>query len=168
MSLRGRALLYGYPALELMTLWLLMQWIGWGWAVLVFLGGIPFGLALMGSAGRAAVEEQRIAWASGMPPTQMLSHAARFACGLLLAIPGVWTDLAALAVLVPAAQRFLLRQLQRAGAAAAWTANGRITVIRSEVRRDGGGMEGPPQAPADQRGGAWSAGAIEGPAASAE
>lgn len=178
MSLRRRALLFGYPALELLTLWLLGQWLGWEWALLAFLGGVPIGLALMASAGRAAVDDARRAAASGLPAGRTMAHGVRFACGLLLAIPGVWSDLVALMVLIPAAQRYLLKRYERALGGSSWW-GARVTVIRGDVMQGSAGpvkdrkaetgravadVSRPVQAPADQRGGAWSAGAIDGPA----
>lgn len=105
MSLRRRLLFFGYPALELLTAWGLASWLGWAWAVVIILGGLPVGLVLMRRAGRSAFADLRQATMDGEVPNLGPRHGWLFLSGLLLAIPGVWTDLLAVGVLVPAVRR---------------------------------------------------------------
>jgi UPF0716 protein FxsA len=111
MGLRGRLLVFGYPALEILTAWGLASVIGWGWTIVVLLAGLPVGALLMRSASRGAVGEFQTAARTGATPRATARYASRFAAGLLLAIPGVWSDLAAVLVLVPGSGRWMLRKL---------------------------------------------------------
>jgi UPF0716 protein FxsA len=111
MGLRGRLLVFGYPALEILTAWGLASVIGWGWTIVVLLAGLPVGALLMRSASKGAVGEFQAAARTGTAPRATGRYAARFAAGTLLAIPGVWSDVAAILVLVPASGRWMLRKL---------------------------------------------------------
>lgn len=110
MGLRWRLLVFGYPALEILTAWGLASVIGWGWTLVALLAGLPVGLVLMRSAGRSAISELQAAAESGMSPTGTGRHGVRFAAGLLLAVPGIWSDLAAILVLTPPSRRWLLQR----------------------------------------------------------
>lgn len=111
MSFRGRLLVFGYPALEILTAWGLAALIGWGWTVLLLLAGIPIGALMMRSASRSAMAELRTRAQTGIPAQGAGRFAVRFAAGLLLAVPGLWSDLLALLVLIPSTGRWLLRRL---------------------------------------------------------
>lgn len=106
MTLRWRLLVFGYPLLELVTLYLVAQWIGWGWALLLILAGFPVGFAVMRSAGESAA--RALQRADGGAPDA--GHAFTFLAGLLIAIPGFWTDLAGILLLVPPVRRLLQRR----------------------------------------------------------
>jgi UPF0716 protein FxsA len=105
MSLRRRLLTFGYPALELLTAWGLALWLGWGWALLIIVGGLPVGVVLIKRAGRSAFGELQRVSSEGGVPNLGARHGWVLLSGLLLAIPGVWTDVLAVAVLVPAIRR---------------------------------------------------------------
>lgn len=110
MGLRWRLLVFGYPALEILTAWGLASGIGWGWTLAILLAGLPVGLLLMRGAGRSAMAELQAAAASGTNPASIGRHGGRLAAGFLLAVPGVWSDLAAVAVLIPGSRRWMLQR----------------------------------------------------------
>lgn len=87
---RTKFVVLGYPIVELIALWLVAQWIGWGSAIILLLLGIPVGFIIMGKASR-----KRPVW---------------FLAGLLVAIPGFVTDLIGLVLLLPPIQRSLERR----------------------------------------------------------
>jgi UPF0716 family protein affecting phage T7 exclusion len=87
---RTKLIALGYPIVELIALWLMAQWIGWGSAIIVILLGIPVGFIIMGKASR-----KRPVW---------------FLAGLLVAIPGFVTDVFGLVLLLPPIQRALERR----------------------------------------------------------
>jgi UPF0716 protein FxsA len=87
---RTKFIALGYPIVELIALWLVAQWIGWGSAIILLLLGIPVGFIIMGKASR-----KRPVW---------------FLAGLLVAIPGFVTDLIGVVLLLPPIQRSLERR----------------------------------------------------------
>ena len=87
---RTKLIAFGYPIVELIALWLVAQWIGWGSAIILLLLGIPVGFIIMGKASR-----RRPVW---------------FLAGLLVAIPGFVTDVIGLVLLLPPIQRSLERR----------------------------------------------------------
>ena len=112
MSLRRRLVVFGYPALELVTLLLVAQWIGLGRLLLVLLLGVLIGLAIMQSAGRNAFAIMRAAATSGASPEgSVRRHGMRFAAGALMAIPGIWCKLAGLVLVLPPMQPVVARRL---------------------------------------------------------
>jgi hypothetical protein len=84
-SFRRRLVVFGYPLLELITIYLVAQWIGWGWTFLLILLGIPVGFALMRNAGDAAVQDVVKASQSGAQ-VDASRHTLPFVGGLLIAI----------------------------------------------------------------------------------
>ena len=111
-SLRGRLLLFGYPLLEDATLYLVAQWIGWGWTLLAVLISIPVGFAIMRNAGDGAMADM-VASAETGQPIDSGRHGMMFVGGLLVAIPGFWSDLIGLLLVIPWTQR-LFRAKARA------------------------------------------------------
>jgi len=97
-SLRRRLLIFGYPLLEIVTFFALVTWFGWGWALLIYFIGIPIGWLVFRNGGRAALRSAR----AGTTPTR----AATFGmlAGVLMMIPGFWTDVAGLLCLLPFVQ----------------------------------------------------------------
>lgn len=108
-SFRSRLLLYGFPLLELITMYVVAQFIGWGWTFLLLLVGIPVGFAVMRNAGDAAMRDLAQAASTGQP-VDPSRHTLPFIGGLLIAIPGFWTDLVGALLLVPPVQRLLHRR----------------------------------------------------------
>ena len=93
-----RLLLFGYPLLEIVTFFAFVTWLGWGWALLISFIGIPIGWMVFRNAGRQALQAAKRSSAPSRATTfQMLS-------GVLLMIPGFWTDVAALVLFMPPLQ----------------------------------------------------------------
>ena len=117
MTFRTRLLVFGYPLLEIATAYLVAVAIGWGWMLLLLLIGFPIGFAVMRNAA-----------ASANPLT--------FLAGVLIAVPGFWTDAAGLFMLLPFAQRAIR---SRAGS---WV-DSRVTMVRMPGVRYPDGHVGP-------------------------
>jgi UPF0716 protein FxsA len=145
MGFRARLLVFGYPLTEILVLWAVASIIGWGWALLGILAGIPIGVALMRNAGASAAglmqanaqgDEQRAAvYASSMT--------GQFIAGVLIAIPGYLTDLIGLAVLLPGVRNAIGRRVMRRYRSSPWMSrmpgSGPIiqgTVIVEDLRYD--------------------------------
>jgi len=96
-----KALLVVYPVVELITIVLVARWIGWGWTLLLLVIGIPIGLGIMRNAGGAAMADLRQAASSGIPPSDQGRHATTMLAGTLIAVPGFWTDVLGLLLVVP-------------------------------------------------------------------
>lgn len=111
-TLRGRLLLFGYPLLELVTIYVVGQWIGWGWTILLLLLGFPAGFALMRNAGDRAMREA-VAAQQGSRDYDPAPAALAFVGGLLVAVPGFWSDLVGLLLVIPWTQRLFRRRAQR-------------------------------------------------------
>ncbi len=103
-SFRTRLVVFGYPLLEVVTAYAVAQWIGWGWMLLLVVAGFPIGFALMRNAGDAAMRDMVASANSGIP-IDSSRHALAFVGGLLVAIPGFWTDLVGLLLVLPLTQR---------------------------------------------------------------
>lgn len=135
MTFRGRLLLFGYPALEVATAYAVAMWIGWGWMLLLVIAGFPIGFAIMRRAGDAAMSDlQRAAESGGEPDSGR--HALAFVGGLLIAIPGFWSDLLGLLLVLPPTQR-LFRSRSRT-----WIESRFTTVRMPGVHYPGGGSFG--------------------------
>ncbi len=131
MTFRSRLLVFGYPLLEIATAYAVAMWIGWGWMLLLVLAGFPIGFAIMRNAGDGAVRDLQQASATGQEPDSG-RHALAFVGGVLVAIPGFWSDLVGLLLVIPPTQR-LFRQSART-----WLSS-RITMVRMPgVRYPGG------------------------------
>jgi UPF0716 protein FxsA len=130
-TFRSRLLLFGYPLLEVVTAYAVGLWLGWGWMLLLLLVGIPIGFAIMRNAGDAAMVDLQRAAQSGQEPDAG-RHGLAFLGGLLIMIPGFWTDLAGLLLVLPPTQR-LLRARSRA-----WLSSRVMTVRMPGVHNPGG------------------------------
>lgn len=117
--MRARLLIFGYPLLEVVTAYLVGLWIGWGWMLLLLLIGLPIGFAIMRNAGDAAMRDMTLAAQTG-EVVDSGRHALTFVGGLLFLIPGFWTDLLGLLLVLPLTQR-LFRQSARTWASARFT-----------------------------------------------
>ena len=99
MGWRLRLLIFGYPLAELVVVWLMALWLGWGWTLLLLVLGIPLGLGIMRNAGSAAFREAQLALTEGRPMRP--GPAVSLLGGLLVAIPGFLTDLIGLGLVIP-------------------------------------------------------------------
>ncbi len=113
MSMRTRALLLGYPLIELITAYAVALWIGWGWTILLLIVGFPVGFAIMRNAGQAAMADLQKAAVTGEEQPDQGRHAVTLLGGLLVAIPGFWTDLIGLLLIIPPVQRLVRSRAQR-------------------------------------------------------
>ncbi len=157
MTYRGRLLLFGYPLLEVATAYAIAVWIGWGWMLLLVLVGFPIGFAIMRNAGDAALQDAERAGRTG-EEVDAGRHALTFVGGLLIMIPGFWSDLLGLLLAVPWTQR-LFRSRARTWLEARATyvrmpgvhyPGGDVvqgTVIHHDPEDTDGGPEGPPYPP---------------------
>jgi UPF0716 protein FxsA len=104
MTLRSRLLVFGYPLLEVATAYAIAVWIGWGWMLLLLLIGFPIGFAIMRNAGDAAARDLEAAQRTGaaVDPGR---HALTLVGGLLIMIPGFWSDLLGILLAIPLTQR---------------------------------------------------------------
>ena len=109
MSLRGRLLVFGYPLLEVVTAYLVALWIGWGWMLLLLLIGFPIGFAIMRNAGDRALANAQVA-AAGGEVADPGRPALTFIGGVLVFIPGFWSDLLGLLLAFPPTQRLFRRR----------------------------------------------------------
>lgn len=150
MPFRRRLLVFGYPALELLTIAGLIAWIGLGWVLLILVAGVPLGMLLMRAAGRQAIAVARQASRTGTLPDGAAGlHAIAFVGGALVLVPGIWSKVIGLLLQIPpvqvlVAQRFAGRfQMFSVG-------GGEVipgTVIHRSSTDDGGPAEaGPPRA----------------------
>jgi UPF0716 protein FxsA len=122
MTFRSRLLLFGYPLLEVLTAYLVGLWLGWGWMLLLLLAGIPIGFAIMRNAADGAMVDMQRAAETGQEPDAG-KHGLAFVGGLLFMIPGFWTDLLGLLLVLPPTQR-LFRARTRTWLSA------RVTTVR--------------------------------------
>ena len=100
------------PLIEIALFVLVGGWLGlWPTLALVVLSAVV-GMALIRNQGFAALRDlQRSAQGMG-DPTRPLAHGALIVlAGFLLLLPGFFTDLLALPLLVPVTRRLILRQL---------------------------------------------------------
>jgi UPF0716 protein FxsA len=108
-SFRSRLLVFGYPLLEVATFYLVAQLIGWGWAFLLLILGFPIGFALMRNAGDAAMRDM-VAAANAGTQVDASRHTLSFVGGLLILIPGFWTDLLGLLLVIPFTQHLFRKR----------------------------------------------------------
>lgn len=153
-AFRRRLLVFGFPLLEVVTAYAVAQLIGWGWMLLLLIAGIPAGFAVMRNAGDAAMSDAVQAQQTGQP-LDGGRHALTFVGGVLIAIPGFWTDLVGLLLAVPLTQRLFRARARR------WF-EARFTTVRMPgirypnegdviqgvvIRREDEGDGGPPVPP---------------------
>jgi len=133
MGFRGRLVLFGYPLAEILVLWGLASIIGWGWALLGLLAGIPIGVALMRNAGASAAASMQ----AGPEKARELASATagQFAAGIFFVIPGYLTDILGAALLLPGLRAAVGRWLGRRFQDQAWYSRfpGSGDVIRGTV-----------------------------------
>lgn len=151
MGVKGRLVVFGYPLAEVLAFWGVAAVIGWGWAILGLLIGIPIGLALIRNAGASAAGLMQ-ANATGdvhRAGEMASSMSGQFIAGVLIAIPGYLTDVLGLALLLPRVRNAIGRRVMRRYADTPWMARmpgsgpivqGTVIVedLRHQDRRDSG------------------------------
>lgn len=133
MGFRGRLIVFGYPLAEILVLWGIASLIGWGWALLGLLAGIPIGLALMRNAGASAAATMQ---ADPQRARELASATVgQFGAGVLFVIPGYLTDLVGAALLLPGVRSAVGRWMSRRFNQQAWYSRfpGSGEVIRGTV-----------------------------------
>lgn len=160
MTFRTRLLIFGYPLAEILALWAVASVIGWGWALLGILAGLPIGFALMRNAGSSAA---RLIQANQEGDRQGANALAstmtgQFAAGLLIAVPGYVTYVVGLAMLIPRVRTFVGRTLKDRYQGSAWMnrmpGSGPIiqgTVIVQDIRYETPSDSGDDPRPAIER-----------------
>lgn len=100
------------PLIEIALFVLVGGWLGlWPTLALVVLSAVV-GMALIRNQGFAALRDlQRSAQGMGDPARPLAHGALIVLAGFLLLLPGFFTDLLALPLLVPVTRRLILRQL---------------------------------------------------------
>jgi UPF0716 protein FxsA len=118
MRFPARFVFFGYPLAEIVVLWGVASVIGWGWALLGIIAGIPLGFALIRNAGASAAALLQTTSPADNPVVQERTNAiassmtGQFVAGVLIAIPGYLTDLAGLVMLIPAARNAIGRAIR--------------------------------------------------------
>lgn len=100
MRFRTRVIVFGYPLVEVLAFWVVGEAIGWGWAALILLAGIPVGWAVM----RRAITDAR----EGKADDALGIGVA----GVLILIPGFVTDILGAVLLLPPVRRSLAARLR--------------------------------------------------------
>ena len=124
MGFKSRLLVFGYPLAEILALWGVASLIGWGWALLGVLAGVPIGIALMRNAGSSAAGLIQANARGDQAGAAALasSMTGQFVAGVLIAIPGYLTDLLGLALLVPGVRSAIGRRAMDRYRSSAWMA----------------------------------------------
>ncbi|MCP4894178.1 MAG: FxsA family protein [Actinomycetales bacterium] len=119
MRFRTRLIVFGYPLVEFLLLWLIASVVGWGWALIGILLSIPIGIAVMRNASAGA----RVVLQESDPERaleQVGSGAGLFLAGLCFLVPGYGSDLVGLVLLVPSTRRWVVRRMTRGFDSFAW------------------------------------------------
>ncbi len=122
MRFTSRLLFFGYPLAEILVLWGVASLIGWGWALLGIIAGIPIGFALMRNAGASAAGLMEATNAGDQQRASAMasSMTGQFVAGVLIAIPGYLTDLIGLALLLPGVRNAIGRRVMRRYRTSPW------------------------------------------------
>lgn len=152
MGFRGRLIVFGYPLAEILILWGVASIIGWGWALLGLLAGIPIGVALMRNAGASAAASMQ---ADPQRARELASATVgQFGAGVLFVIPGYLTDVLGALLLLPgvrsAVGRWMSRRFNQQSWYSRFPGSGEVirgTVVIEDLRDDDPddrGPQGPP------------------------
>ncbi len=99
-------LIISLPVIEVASIIQVSRWVGPFATFLLLAAGATFGLFLIRSQGTAMGRRALEAMQAGTPPEQaLLGSGAVIAAGVLFMIPGFFTDILALLLLIPAARR---------------------------------------------------------------
>lgn len=124
MGFKSRLLIFGYPLAEILVLWGVASLIGWGWALLGILAGLPIGIALMRNAGASAAGLMQ---ANAQGDQSRAAHLAssmtgQFVAGVLIAFPGYLTDVIGFALLLPGVRGAMGRRAMNRYRTSPWMA----------------------------------------------
>jgi len=152
MGFRGRLIVFGYPLAEILVLWGVASLIGWGWALLGLLAGIPIGVALMRNAGASAAASMQ---ADPQRARELASATVgQFGAGVLFVIPGYLTDVLGAALLLPGVRSVVGRWMARRFNQQTWYSrfpgSGEVirgTVVIEDLRNEDPDERGPEDPP---------------------
>ncbi len=124
MGIKGRLIVFGYPLAEVLALWGVASVIGWGWAFVGLVLGIPVGLALIRNAGASAagLMQANTAGDARRVAQTASSMTGQFVAGVLIAVPGYLTDVLGLALLLPGVRNAIGRRVMRRYGSSPWMA----------------------------------------------
>lgn len=111
--LTRRLLVFGYPLIEILLLWLVASIVGWLAAILLLIAGLPAGAALMRNAAAKYLSAREVS--ESERASVIRSSTGMFLSGLLIMIPGFLTDIIGILLLIPPIQRLALSRV------GAWT-----------------------------------------------
>ena len=119
MRFTTRLIVFGYPLVEFVLLWLIASVIGWGWALIGIVLGVPVGIAIMRNASAGA----RVALQETEPERALErvgATAGLFLAGLCFLVPGYGSDVVGLVLLFPPIRRWVMRRMTRGFHSFAW------------------------------------------------
>ena len=119
MRFTTRLIVFGYPLVEFVLLWLIASVIGWGWALTGIVLGVPVGIAIMRNASAGA----RVALQETEPERALErvgATAGLFLAGLCFLVPGYGSDVVGLVLLFPPIRRWVMRRMTRGFDSFAW------------------------------------------------
>ena len=119
MRFTTRLIVFGYPLVEFVLLWLIASVIGWGWALIGIVLGVPVGIAIMRNASAGA----RVALQETEPERALErvgATAGLFLAGLCFLVPGYGSDVVGLVLLFPPIRRWVMRRMTRGFDSFAW------------------------------------------------
>jgi len=119
MRFTTRLIVFGYPLVEFLLLWLIASVIGWGWALIGIVLGVPVGIAIMRNASAGA----RVALQETEPQRALErvgATAGLFLAGLCFLVPGYGSDVVGLVLLFPPIRRWVMRRMTRGFDSFAW------------------------------------------------
>lgn len=104
-----RLLVFGYPLVEILLLWLVASWIGWLPAILLVIAGLPAGAALIRNSASKYLSSRDASEAKSAEIVK--SSTAMFMAGLLIMTPGFLTDVLGVLLLIPPIQRRVMSRI---------------------------------------------------------
>ena len=123
-------LVISLPVIEVASIVEVSRWVGPFATFLLLAAGVAFGAFLIRSQSRAMGRRVFEAMQAGTPPEQpMLDSASVVFAGLLFIIPGFFTDLLAILLLLPEARRLIWRGIS-------FGMRGRKSTVRTRVQTE--------------------------------
>lgn len=101
-----------YPIIELIVIVAVARWTSWWFVLLALLIGVALGVVFLSRAGAGAARAfSGSVRTASIPAGDVGAHAMTFTGGLLFAVPGFLSDIAAVFFVFPPTQRRLQRVL---------------------------------------------------------